>query len=280
MEKQHRKNDLTIIVMLSFVIVNGCTQKCKNDLVYVQGGLFTNPHSQYYGKIVIVQDFYISRYEITQEEWVDVMGTNPSMFRGDDRPVEMVSWYECIEYCNKRSIKEGLIPYYTIDKGKKDTAKRCDTDSLMYVVTIHEGANGYRLPTEIEWEYAASGGQKSRHFLYSGSDSIEEVGWYWRNSGDRYLAGMWSWSDIEKNHCSTKPVGRKKPNELGLFDMSGNVREWCWDWEKGKMEDCGGRLWKGGGWIGVEFCCAIPFRGFFDPSGKGPDQGFRICRSK
>jgi sulfatase modifying factor 1 len=254
------------------------------DLVLVKGGTFKNVKSNYYGKSVIVSDFYIGKYDVTQGEWVAVMGDNPSRFKGANLPVEMVTWYDSIEYCNRRSLKEHLKPYYNINKIQHDPNNRPDPkfgdlDTLKWTVTVNPDANGYRLPTEAEWEYAASGGQRSRGYTYSGSDEVDQVAWYWRNAGDRVLSGAWNWPLIEQNHDRTRPVGAKKPNELGLYDMSGNVRQWCWDWEGGGKSGFH-RVWKGGGWLGADFCCASAYRGGLAANGKGPDQGFRVCRNK
>ena len=140
----------------------------------------------------------VGRYAVTQVLWESVMGFNPSHFKGANRPVEQVSWYDCIEFCNKLSEKNGLDPVYIID-GK--------------AVTCNWNVNGYRLLTEAEWEYAA---RASQNHLYAGSDKAKEVAWYHRNSKVEYTR-------------QTHPVGQKKSNGFGLYDMSGNVDEWVWD---------------------------------------------------
>jgi len=278
-------------IMLAAV---ACWGQLPGNFVLVKGGSFQNTKSNYYGKDVTVANFYIGKYDVTQKEWVEVMGSNPSKFKGDNLPVEMVNWYDSIEYCNKRSIKDGLHPYYNIDKEKKDpnnlpNPKFGDLDTIKWTVTINAGANGYRLPTEAEWEYAAGGGQLSKSYIYSGSDDIDEVAWYWRNSGDTHLSGPWLWTKLEQNHNQTKPFGSKKPNELGLYDMSGNVRQWCWDWygdlqthtsdPKGSQSGFG-RVWKGGCWMSDAPYTEPTFRNSLAANGKGPDQGFRVCRNK
>lgn len=153
------------------------------------------------------KNYSILKTEVTQELYEFVMGKNPSYFGGEKNlPVEKVSWYDAVRFCNKLSEQEGLEPVYSVD-GETDLGQwsRDFPDEKM---ECNESANGYRLPTVEEWQYAANGGQA---FKYSGSDNLQEVGWYGR-----------TW---DKTH----PVAQKAPNGYGLYDMSGNVWEWCWD---------------------------------------------------
>ena len=147
---------------------------------------------------VTLSGYYIGETEVTQALWKAVMGKNPSKFKGKNLPVEQVSWNDCQEFIRKLNAKTGRI---------------------------------FRLPTEAEWEFAARGGVKSRGYKYAGSNgsNILDVAWCWENSGDELLSGDYNVDMMEKNHCRTHPVKTKIANELGLYDMSGNVSEWCQD---------------------------------------------------
>ena len=208
-------------------------------------------------QVTISKGFYMSDHEVTQKEWVELMGTNPSSFKGDTLPVECVSWYEALEYCNKRSEKEGLTPVYS---GSGD------------YITWDRNANGYRLPTEAEWEWAAKGGGKDfMVYEYSGSNSVEGVAWYSVNSGSK-----------------THPVKTKAGNSLGLYDMSGNVWEWCWDWyggySSGAQTDPSGassgtyRVLRGGSWVIGAGYVRVADRSYGTPSSRNGSLGFRLVR--
>ena len=217
--------------------------KLINNMVYVSGGTFimggdessdqTPTHS------VTLSSYYICKYEVTQALWRAVMGSNPSKFKGDNLPVEQVSWNDCQTFINR-------LNNYT-------------------------GRN-FRLPTEAEWEFAARGGNYSRHYKYSGSNYISDVAWYCDNSGNR-----------------THPVGTKQANELGLYDMSGNVWEWCSD-RYGSYSSYSqsnptgatsgfGRVERGGNWCGLARYCCSSHRSYYAPGNSFDDLGLRLVLS-
>jgi formylglycine-generating enzyme required for sulfatase activity len=216
----------------------------KADLVLVAGGTFSMGDTDGGGESnekpvhqVTVSSFYMARTEVTQKEFGAVMGINPSQHRGDDRPVENVTWYDAVAFCNEKSRREGLRQVYSISGIQKNGDGTINTAE----VSADWRATGYRLPTEAEWEYAAKGGTKSRGYQYSGGNDLAPIAWHGANSNGE-----------------THPVGTKQPNELGLFDMSGNVWEWCWDWygayAEGSQTDPHGpaegslRVGRGGAW--------------------------------
>jgi formylglycine-generating enzyme required for sulfatase activity len=216
---------------------------------------------------VTVSGFYMSKYEVTQKEWVEVMGSNPSYFKGDNLPVECVSWYDAVEYCNKRSVKEGLTPAYTIDKTRSDPDNRNGNDKVKWVVTWNRGASGYRLPTEAEWEYACRAGTTTAY-----------------STGGSITTGQANYD----NSSGTKNVGSYSVNPWGLYDMHGNVWEWCWDWYEsygdGAQTDPVGassgadRLVRGGGWGGTARYARSANRDYGTPSFRYNDLGFRLVR--
>jgi formylglycine-generating enzyme required for sulfatase activity len=208
---------------------------------------------------VQVSDFSIMKTEVTQKDYAAIMGKNPASCRGmgDAYPVYNVSWYDAVAYANGLSERDGLKPCYTIS----------GTD-----VTCDWSADGWRLPTEAEWEYAARGGSMSKGYTYAGSNDVNAVAWILPNS----------WA-------STRPVGTKAPNELGLYDMSGNVWEWVWDsygaYASGSQTDprgaASGPSWadRGGGWsAGAEGARAANRGCDSDPAHRDGDLGFRLVR--
>jgi formylglycine-generating enzyme required for sulfatase activity len=242
----------------------------KKQFVLVKAGTFTmgSPQDEFtrdenenQHSVTITGDFYISRYEVTQGEYRSVMGDNPSkqyIGIGDTYPVNNISWYDALVYCNKLSEQDGFTPAYTINDSE---------------IIWHRNADGYRLPTEAEWEYAARGGHNAGEYnVYAGSDDFNIVGWHRENSGKK-----------------THPVGLKKPNELGLYDMTGNVWEWCWDWfgtyPSESVTDPAGppsgsfHVVRGGGCMNDPLTCRTANRPWDNPTVYSP-QGIRLVRTR
>jgi len=205
--------------------------------------------------VTISSGFYMSAYQITQRDYQEIMGSNPSNFKGNNLPVENVEWLDAIRYCNARSIKEGLRPVYNIS-GRN--------------VTLISGANGYRLPTEAEWEYACRAGTTG---AYPTGNSITVTQANFRNN----------------YNSRTRDAGSFQPNRWGLYDMAGNVWEWCWDWyapytgdaQTDPMGAASGeqRIVRGGGYTSTLIGnLRSAYRGFNRPATKANDVGFRVVR--
>ena len=242
-------------------------------------------------RTVTLSPYEIGKYEVTQELYKVVMGKNPSYFTTNvaageiqsQRPVEKVSWYDAITFCNKLTLLSGLTEedlVYSVE-GITDwlslSAEEVpSTSSTAWDnVTINLRKKGYRLPTEAEWEFAARGGDTSAsewNYTYAGSDSLDDVAWYDSNSSDK-----------------THQVGKKSPNSLGLYDMSGNVWEWCNDWYgsigTGSETDPIGavsgnyRCVRGGSWYISSYYCEVDYRDYGSAYYRNSNRGFRLART-
>ena len=266
--------------------VNAKTDKSIDvEMVRISGGTFTrgswdsldnnaSPSHQ-----VTLGAFWIGKYEVTQDLYEAITGVNPSHFNGSTgrepaadeeqgkRPVENITWFDAIEFCNKLSERKGLTPVYTISGRTPGTGYPITAAT----VTVNWSADGYRLPTEAEWEYACRAGTTTGY--NTGNTISDNTGWYWSNSLSR-----------------TREVGKKPPNALGLYDMHGNVYEWCWDWfgaylNTAQTDPRGAtsgtmRVVRGGSWYSsntrwLRSAC----RNDFSPFTRNNETGFRLVRN-
>jgi formylglycine-generating enzyme required for sulfatase activity len=244
-----------------------------DDFVQIPGGTFTmgSPDTERYREQdelphqVRVNSFYIGKYEVSQREYDAVMGGNPSRFKGAQLPVEQVSWFDAVAYCNIRSQKEGLTPAYSVN-GEK--------------VTWNPLADGYRLPTEAEWEYAARAGTMTP--FSTGNDiATSQANYNGNYPYNQNAPGIYR----EK----TTPVGSFAPNPWGLYDMHGNVNEWCWDWygpyhtedHNNPLGPSTGssRVNRGGSWSSYAKYLRSAIRNYNMPSYRYSNRGFRLVRS-
>jgi formylglycine-generating enzyme required for sulfatase activity len=269
----------------------GGTTNISDNFVRIQGGTFlmgspsNEPQRENYEgpqHQVTVSSFYMGIYEVTQSEYQEMMGTNPSQFRGNNLPVEAVSWYDAVEYCNRRSERERLTSAYTIDKSRSDPNNQSEHDTVRWLVTWNRNANGYRLPTEAEWEYACRAGTITPFNTgnYLSEDLANYNGLYPYNS---------NYNAEGTYRQRTTTVGSFAPNPWGLYDMHGNVWEWCWDWSgsysSGAQSNPQGaasgssRVIRGGSWFFNGRLLRSAFRGSNVPSDRYFTSGFRVVRN-
>jgi formylglycine-generating enzyme required for sulfatase activity len=261
------------------------TSDVPANFVFVEGGTFTMGNTLGGGSSVelpthsvTLSAFYMGIYEVTQSEWQATMDSIPAYDCGvgDNYPAYYVSWYDLIKYCNLRSMEEGLTPVYTIS-GSTDPANwgtvPVSENATWDAVICNWSANGFRLPTEAEWEYAARGGTTNPDYIYSGSNDINAVAWY---EGNNTTDG-------------SKPVGGKAANGLGIYDMSGNVNEWCWDWwgfysSAAQNNPTGSgsgsyRMLRGGSWSCYAYDCRVSVRRSLLPYERYNFAGLRLVRA-
>jgi sulfatase modifying factor 1 len=270
----------SILIVVFLLLMTERSYSIDTLMVPVAGGTFTAGTT-----LTTISSFKIDKYEVTYELWTAVRawglafgypdllaGQNGSNPLGANNPVTRVSWYDVVKWCNARSEMDGLTPVYYTTSAQDVVYKTGET--AINIDAVKWTANGYRLPTEAEWEYAAKGGMlaQSPPSIYSGSNAIGDVAWYKTNSEN-----------------TTHSMGQKTANELGIYDMSGNVREWCWDWygstypsettdPKGPSTTQTVRLLRGGSFFNYEIVCRVVNRYYLDPKNRNIYYGFRCVK--
>ena len=257
------------VQIMTFDLGNGV----ELNLVNIKAGSFMRVDSENVNMVKLTKDYWLGETEVTQGQYAAIMvgmtnemgekcDPRPSWFKGDEHlPVERVSWYDAQAFCKKLNEK-----------------------------LAEELPTGYHfeLPTEAQWEYAARGGNKSKGYAYSGGNTLDDVGWYYENSGKNRLDdNKWNELKLESNDCKTHAVGTKGTNELGLYDMSGNVMEWCRDWygaypSEAVMDPVGPatglvRVSRGGSWMIDANGCLVSIRMHNDPTERYGIIGFRVA---